>query len=97
MEGDYDFAGTIFPLGDWALLERVGTEAEKGGVLLPENAKAPKAKCRVLAVSEWAQEEVIPGDIVLCPADCQRGPFDIGGRECWFAETMDFLGVVEEK
>ena len=51
----------------------------------------------MLAISEWAEAEVLPGEVVLCPVDCQKGPYDIDGRECWFAETMDFLGVVEEE
>ncbi|MBQ4479713.1 MAG: hypothetical protein II943_03650 [Victivallales bacterium] len=89
--------GELNPLGDWALLERVEADKEKDGIALPENAKAPKAKCRVLAISEWAEAEVLPGEVVLCPVDCQKGPYDIDGRECWFAETMDFLGVVEEE
>jgi chaperonin GroES len=95
--------GTIRPLGDRVLVQRVEAEEKTaGGILLPDTAKEKPKEGKVIAVGNGKVLEngqrstmmVKPGDRVLFTSYAGT-EVKVGGNEYLVMREEDILGVIE--
>jgi len=96
--------GTIRPLGDCVLVQRVEAEERTaGGILLPESAKEKPKEGKVISIGEGKMLDdgkrstfsVRVGDRILFTSYAGT-EVKVGGDEYLIMREEDILGVIEE-
>ncbi len=96
--------GTIRPLGDRVLIQRLEAEDKTaGGILLPDSAKEKPKEGKVIAIGEGktldngekSKFSVRKGDRVLFTSYAGT-EVKVGGNEYMIMREEDILGVIED-
>jgi len=86
------------PLGNRVLVKKLKEEAEKKGIVLPEDAEKDEeyVRAEVVEVGTLEKMQLKKGDkVLLAGFGLDKKGVDVGGEELFFVKSSDILATIE--